>query len=91
MSLLAAAGWHYSSILGVVVPPFKGACELRMNGWFDANIHGASKGHFFFLNKVSILITGPIKEHFAWWSRVTKDVGVWESAIDLTETDPTDR
>lgn len=46
-SFLAAAGWCYSSILGVVAPLSKGACELRTRSSFDANTCGALKGQCF--------------------------------------------
>lgn len=42
-----------------------------------------------FLDKVSILITAPTKEYFAWWSGAAKDVGLRETMTNLTETDET--
>lgn len=63
-----------------VFPLFKEACELRTSSWVGANNCGASKKHlFFFFKKALILITGPMKEQFAY-------VEVQESTTALTET-----
>lgn len=79
-SSLAAAKWHYSSILGAAVSSFRGNVRaIRMGSWFNANICGASKGQYiFFKQSVSA-------DH--QWSGAAKDLGVRESTANLTKTD----
>lgn len=86
-SSVAAAGWRYSSTF-VVILLCEDMCCARAVG-SAATFTRPKKDNILFFEKVSMVITSRMKNHFACWSIARKDMGVQESTTDLSETDKT--